>query len=159
MTQPHPAQASTLVTARARAMATATATAACLLLALAAPAQVQAMAGPANAAGAAESGRSAAKAPPPTAAAATTLDLLPARITAVDLAAGTITLRGQTVPLHAQQLRVLGAGGQVLGPRALRAGQAVRLALEPAVKAGAASATAPAAEPPARRVVLIYIDG
>ncbi len=132
-----------------------------LLLALSAPAQALAVAGPANAAGAVEPGRGAGKTPPPTAAVAATLDLLPARITAVDLAAGTITVRGQTVPLHAQQLRVLGPGGQVLGARALRAGQAVRLALEPA--AGAASAAAQASTQntaqPARRVVLIYIDG
>jgi hypothetical protein len=133
-------------------------------LALALPAAATAVAGPG---GTAEQGRRLVPATPAAGATAATLDLVAARIEAVDLAAGSITLRGQSVPLHASQLRVLGAGGQPLGPRSLRAGQAVRLALEPVAEpalaatatAGVASAptTAPAA-PSARRIVLIYID-
>jgi hypothetical protein len=124
-----------------------------LLAALAGPAHAVAVAGPG---GTAEQGRRLVVAEPVRGAVAPTLDLVSARLEAVDLAAGTVTVRGQRVPLHAEQLRVLGSGGQNLGPRGLRAGQDVRLALEPAAPAAAASAGSPA---PARRIVLIYIDG
>ncbi|GCL65687.1 hypothetical protein [Pseudaquabacterium pictum] len=124
-----------------------------LLAALAGTAQAVVVAGPG---GTAEQGRRLVVAEPAPGAVAPTLDLVSARLDAVDLAAGSVTVRGQRVPLHAEQLRVLGSGGQNLGPRGLRAGQAVRLALEPAMPAAAASAGSPA---PARRIVLIYIDG
>lgn len=124
-----------------------------LLAALAGQAAAVAVAGPG---GTADQGR---RLVPDTSAASTAagnaLDLVSARLEAVDQGAGSVTVRGQRVPLHATALRVLGRGGQVLGPRSLRAGQAVRLALEPAAPAPAASANAPA---PARRIVLIYID-
>ncbi len=129
-----------------------------------APASAMAVAGPG---GTAEQGRRLVLEAPAAGAVAPTLDLVAARLEAVDLAAGTVTVRGQRLPLHAAQLRVLGNGGQLLGPRSLRAGQAVRLALEPAapavpaVAASAPVAAAPGAIPaaPARRIVLIYIDG
>lgn len=123
-----------------------------LLGALAGPAQAMAVAGPG---GTAEQGRRLVLAEPAAAANASTLDLVSARLEAVDQAAGTVTVRGQHVPLHPGLLRVLGSRGEVLAVRNLRAGQAVRLALEPLAPAAAASA-APA---PVRRVVLIYIDG
>ncbi len=137
--------------------------AASLLLAMlagaSAPAAAVAVAGPG---GTAEQGRRLVLAQPTAGAAAATLELVAARIDAVDLVAHSITVRGQRLPLHAELLRVLGPGGQVLGPRGLRAGQQVRLALEPTLptpEAGAASASAttPAALPQ-RRIVLIYID-
>ncbi|MDH4392320.1 MAG: hypothetical protein QE285_12985, partial [Aquabacterium sp.] len=98
---------------------------------------------------------------PAAGAGAAMLDLVSARLEAVDLAAGTVTVRGQQVPLHAGQLRVLGSRGEVLAARSLRAGQQVRLALEPAAPPAAASAPVAAAPAPApaRRIVLIYIDG
>lgn len=120
--------------------------------ALAGPAQAMAVAGPG---GTAEQGRRQVLAEPTSTAKAPTLDLVSARLEAVDQAAGTVTVRGQRVPLHASALRVLGSRGETLAPHNLRAGQAVRLALEPVAPTPAASA-APA---PARRVVLIYIDG
>jgi hypothetical protein len=119
-----------------------------------------------------ESGATVA-APGPAAAAArpaasspteSALSLVPGRIESVDTAAGTIVLHGgMPVPLHPTQLRVLGPRGQPLaGVRALRAGMAVRVALEPepAVKAAAVPglrASAPSAPPP-RRIVLIYVE-
>lgn len=115
--------------------------------------------------GTADQGRRLVVTTPARGAAQPSLDLLPARLEAVDPAGLSVVVRGQKVPLHAERLRVLGAGGQVLGVRALRAGQSVRLALEPTLPAGAAtgasaaSATAAAAAAPARRIVLIYIDG
>lgn len=121
-----------------------------LMAALAAPVGAVAVAGPG---GTAEQGRRLVLDEPTAGAAATTLDLVAARIDAVDLAAGTVTVRGQRVPLHASALRVLGRAGQVLGPPSLRAGQMVRLALEAPARAGSANAPAPA-----RRIVLIYID-
>jgi hypothetical protein len=124
-----------------------------LLAALAGPAAAVAVVGPG---GTAEQGRRLVlDTPPASTASGSTLDLVSARLDAVDLAAGFVTVRGQRVPLHATALRVLGRGGQVLGPRGLRAGQAVRLAFDPAPQASAAAASAPA---PARRIVLIYID-
>lgn len=128
---------------------------------LAGPAQAMAVAGPG---GTAEQGRRLVPAEPATTANAPTLDLVSARLEAVDLAAGTVTLGGQRVALHASALRVLGSRGEVLGRQNLRAGQAVRLALEPAAPTSAATATpatpaAPAGPAPARRIVLIYIDG
>ncbi len=139
-----------------------------LLAALAGTAGAVAVAGPG---GTAEQGRRLVLAAPAVGATAPTLDLVSARLEAVELGAGTVTVRGQLVPLHAAQLRVLGPGGQLLGPRSLRAGQAVRLALEPdapllpaadaSAPTSATSAVTPAASSaaPARRIVLIYIDG
>jgi hypothetical protein len=90
------------------------------------------------------------------------LDLVAARIDAVDATATSITVRGRPVPLHPTLLRVLGPGGKPLGgPRLLRAGMQVRFALEPEPAAPASAATArtgAAAEQPARRIVLIYVD-
>ena len=122
------------------------------LAALALPAAAIAVAGPG---GTAEPSRRVVVDAPAPGANLVTLDLVRARIDAVDLAGGTLTLQGQKVPLHAQQLRVLGPSGQVLGPHGLRAGQTIRLALDPQSPASAASAAA--ALP--RRIVLIYIDG
>lgn len=127
-----------------------------LLAALAGTVQATAVAGPG---GTAEQGRRLVLAEPAPGATAPTLDLLSARLEAVDLTAGTVTVRGQRVPLHAAQLRVLGAGGQNLGPGSLRAGQAVRLALEPLLPAAPAAAASAGGPAPARRIVLIYIDG
>ena len=127
-------------------------------------ARAVAVAGPG---GTAEQGRRMVVAAPAPAASQPAIDLVAARLEAVDPVAGTVTLRGLRVPLHPQALRVLGNGGQVLGVRSLRAGQQVRLALEPAAPpmstpAAAASQTAvPTANtaPVERRIVLIYIDG
>lgn len=116
------------------------------------PAQAMAVAGPG---GTAEQGRRLVLAEPAAPANAPALDLVSARLEAVDQAGGTVTVRGQRVPLHASMLRVLGSRGEVLSLRNLRAGQAVRLALEPVAPTAAASA-APA---PVRRAILIYIDG
>ncbi len=128
------------------------------MLSLAQPAAATAVAGHG---GTAEQGRRVVVAMPAPAAVAGSLDLVGTRIDAVDQAAGTITVRGQVVPLHAQQLRVLGQGGQVLSQRSLRAGQLVRLALEPLQPAAAVAAASAVAASPAvpRRIVLIYIDG
>jgi len=128
-------------------------------------AHAMAVAGPG---GTAEQGRRLVVARPAAGASQPSLDLLPARLEAVDLATQVVVVRGQRVPWHAERLRVLGAGGQVLGPAALRAGQSVRLALEPVAPARAATAASAAssaaagaadAATPARRIVLIYIDG
>lgn len=135
-----------------------------LLAALLAPAaQAMAVSGPG---GTAEQGRRLVVAAPAPGASQPALDLVAARLEAVDLAAGTVTLRGKPVPLHPQALRVLGNGGQVLGMRSLRAGQQVRLALEPAAPPSTppAAASGPpgvsaAGKPAERRIVLIYIDG
>jgi hypothetical protein len=116
-------------------------------------------------AGNAEQGRRQVPDAPAPAAAVPALDLFAARLDAVDLAGGMVTVRGQRVPLHPTLLRVLGKGGEVLGPRSLRAGQAARLALEPqepataAIAATAATGASAAKAAPARRIVLIYIDG
>lgn len=108
-------------------------------------------------------GRSVVPTPPPAVAVQPSLDLIPARLEAVNLAERTVTLRGQRVPWHAERLKVLGAGGQQLSTSALRAGQAVRLALEPELPAAAQGNAKAAAgakmAAPARRIVLIYIDG
>lgn len=90
-------------------------------------------------------------------AVAPTLDLVAARLDAVDLSAGTVTVRGQRVPLHPSDLRVFDGGGRALGPSQLRAGQSVRLALEP-LPTGMASPASAAAAAAGRRIVLIYID-
>jgi hypothetical protein len=113
-----------------------------------------ALAGPA---GVAEQGRRLVPEAPAAAVTTPSLDLFAARLDAVDLARGIVAVRGQRVPLHPTQLRVLGQGGQMLDARSLRSGQAVRLALEPQAAAAPAASAATAA--PARRVVLIYIDG
>ncbi len=97
---------------------------------------------------------------------APTLDLVSARIDAVDAGARAITVRGKPLPLHPTRLRVVGPGGQALsGARALRPGMQVRFALEPeapagrATTAGASQTTAGAdAAPATRPIVLIYID-
>lgn len=80
-------------------------------------------------------------------ASAPALNLARAVLDAVDLAGGAVTVAGQRLPLHPDALRVLGPSGQALGPRALQAGQQVRLALEPA---------GPLVRE--RRVLLVYID-
>ena len=97
---------------------------------------------------------------------APTLDLVNARIDAMDAQAGTITVRGKLLPLHPTHLRVVGPGGQALsGARALRPGMQVRFALEPEAHAGRAAtphgpqpAAGADAVPAARPIVLIYID-
>jgi len=97
---------------------------------------------------------------------APTLELVNARIDAVDAEAQAITVRGKPVPLHPTRLRVVGPGGQALsGARALRPGMQVRFALEPELRVGraaAAGAPQPAAgadaRPATRPIVLIYID-
>lgn len=144
-----------------------------LVAAAAGPAQAMAVAGNSGAGNSGNSGASALRyvpsAPAP-GADAPTLELISARIDAVDGQAWTITVRGKLLPLHTGRLRVVGMGGQALsGIRALRPGMQVRFALEPEPHAGrAASAAAPypAANvasntdvaPAVRAVVLIYID-
>lgn len=113
--------------------------------------------------GTADQGRRTVIAAPASGVDAPALTLLAARIDAVDLKAGTLTVRGIAVPLHPSALRILGSGGQSLGgPASLRAGMNVRIGLEPeAAASGAARTPVPAAsrgEPPLRRIVLIYID-
>lgn len=118
-------------------------TAAALALPLAAQAAL--VAGPG---GTAEQGRRVVFAPPAAAAAASApaLDLMSARLEAVDAAAGRVVLQGRTVTLHPQALRVIGPGGQALaGASALAPGQQLRFALEPGAAAN-------------RRIVLIFID-
>jgi hypothetical protein len=126
-----------------------------LLAALAGPAGAMAVAGPG---GTADQGRRLVLPNPAAATRTPTLDLVSTRLDAVDLAAGTVTVRGQQVPLHAVQLRVLGNRGQVLGRYRLRAGQAVRLALEPEAPVQPAAAASAATGAPVRRIVLIYVD-
>lgn len=132
-----------------------------LLAALGGPAAAMAVDGPG---GTAEQGRRMVVASPTQGAAAATLDLVNARLDGVDAAAGTLTLRGQTVPVHPERLRVQGPRGQDLGGlRALRAGMQVRFALEPlpaspgAGLSPAAAASAAASTPP-RRVVLVQVE-
>ncbi len=123
-------------------------------LALAGSAQAAAVAGPG---GTAEQGRRLVQAAPVAGADAPTLDLVAARIEAVDAEGRSITVAGRPVPLHPQQLRVLGtAGGAATGPHALQPGMQVRFALEPLLRGGAGSAQATSA--PVRRIVLIMID-
>lgn len=80
---------------------------------------------------------------------ATALVLSAGVLEAVDLAAGQVTIARQRVGLHPTALRVVGPQGQAIaaGAQALRAGAAVRFALEPA--------ELPARE---RRIVLVYLD-
>lgn len=114
-------------------------------LALPLVAQAALVAGPG---GSAEQGRRVVFAAPAVAAAASTpaLDLMAARLEAVDAAAGRVVLQGRAVTLHPQSLRVVGPGGQALsGASALAAGQQVRFALEPGTAVN-------------RRIVLIFID-
>ena len=153
-----------LIAGRSIVACTATRLCSTVLLAMlqmaAGPAAAVVVTGPG---GTAEQGRRLVVATPTAGATAATLDLVAGRIDAVNLAAGSITVRGLRLPLHAEQLRVLGPGGQALGPRSLRAGQQVRLALEPVPgqAAEAAPTTAPTTAPTvpqARRIVLIYID-
>jgi hypothetical protein len=132
------------------------------LLVLAGSVSAAAVAGPG---GTAEQGRRQVSAAPVAGAVAATLELVAGRIEAVDAKAGTVTLRGAVLPLHAA-LKVLGPGGQALGGvGALRRGMVVRFALElpPSAAAGADAATisraaASAAARGARRIVLIYVD-
>jgi hypothetical protein len=149
-----------------------------LVLALSVPAGSALATAGGGGAGIAAQGRGGVSSTPAAAGASqNTPELLPARLDAVDLTKRTVTVRGQLVPLHPDHLKVLGRGGQTLGPAALRAGQTVRLALEPEVttnlpanangkahananaNAGSAAATKGAASASARRIVLIYIDG
>ncbi len=113
--------------------------------------------------GTADQGRRTVIAAPANGVDAPVLTLVAARIDAVDLKAGTLTLKGLAVPLHPSALRILGSGGQSLGgPANLRAGMNVRVGLEPEAAVSAAAATpVPAASrgaPPLRRIVLIYVD-
>ncbi len=117
-----------------------------LAAALPLAAQAVLLAGPG---GTAEQGRRTVLPTPGAAApavAAPALDLVSARLDAVDSATGRVLIRGRLVPLHPQALRVIGPGGQAMaGAASLAAGQAVRFALEPG-------------NAPERRIVLIYID-
>lgn len=118
---------------------------ACLLALLLAPAaQAVLVAGPG---GSAEQGRRIVLPSPAEPAASTpALDLVAARLDAVNVAAGRVVVNGRSVTLHPSALRVIGPGGQALGgAAALSAGQQVRFALEPGT----------AAE---RRIVLVFID-
>ena len=113
--------------------------------------------------GTADQGRRTVIAAPANGVDAPALTLVAARIDAVDLKAGTLTLRGIAVPLHPTALRILGSGGQSLGgPASLRTGMQVRFGLEPEAAASAAArapvAAASRGEPPLRRIVLIYVD-
>ncbi len=95
-----------------------------------------------------------AAAPAAVAADAAAMTLSSATIDAVDPAAGRITLRGRPVALHPTALRVVDpAGLRLAGAQSLRAGMAVRFALEQAAADAGTSAAAGA-----RRIVLIYID-
>lgn len=124
------------------------------LLALGAAAGAAHAAAIAGPGGTAEQGRrQVAVAPAPTLDAPA---LVSARIDAVDADGRHITLRGNSVPLHGQQLRVLGPGGAALsGVQALRAGMQVRFGLEPEARVGNPAGLA---APPERRIVLIYVD-
>ena len=135
--------------------------AAVLLATLAGPAAAVALVGTGAKA---DPGQRQVTALPTGGAVSATLDLVKASIDSVDVAAGTITLRGQAVPVHPERLRVLGPSGQNLGGlRALRAGMQVRLALEPVAASGSAlspaAAAAAAASAPPRRVVLVQVEG
>lgn len=128
--------------------------------ALAGAAQAAAIAGPG---GTAEQGRRQVvfTATPAASLGAPMLELVSARIDAVDADGRSITVRGKPVPLHGQQLRVLAPGGGALpGARSLRAGMQVRFGLEPEARpvAQTASPVAAAAPPAERRIVLIYVD-
>ena len=128
--------------------------------ALAGAAQAAAIAGPG---GTAEQGRRqvAFTATPAASLGAPMLELVSARIDAVDADGRSITVRGKPVPLHGQQLRVLAPGGGALpGARSLRAGMQVRFGLEPEARpvTQTASPVAAAAPPAERRIVLIYVD-
>ncbi len=135
---------------------------ACALLLSAGAVNAAAVAGPG---GTAEQGRRQVTAAPTAGAVAATLELVAGRIEAVDSAVGTVTLRGEVLPVH-PALKVLGPGGQALGGvRALQRGMVVRFAFEPpaAAPVGADAATASraaasAAARGARRIVLIYVD-
>lgn len=121
--------------------------ASCAIVALGLPATAPAalVTGPG---GTAEQGRRTVSAPLPPAgvAAAPALDLVAARLEAVDSAAGRVVVHGKSVALDSAGLRVIGPAGQRLaGASALAAGQQIRFALEPGTA-------------PARRIVLIYID-
>lgn len=113
--------------------------------------------------GTAEQGRRLVLAAPVPGAQTTALALMAARIDAVDSVGQTLTLRGKPVPVHPTALKVLGPQGQALaGLRALRAGQPIRFALEAEPAAVPITPEAlvrpPAAAPPERRIVLIYLD-
>lgn len=98
--------------------------------------------------GTAEQGRRTVSAAPAVAdaASAPSLDLVSARLDAVDAAAGRVVVNSKSVALDRDRLRVIGTAGQRLaGASALAAGQQIRFALEPGTA-------------PVRRIVLIYID-
>ena len=135
-----------------------------LLITLAGATQAAAVAGPT---GTAQQGRRLVQATPTVGADAATLDLIEARIEAVDAKANSVTVGGKPVPLHPTQLQVVGPGGLALaGAPALRPGMRVRFALEPAARGAAApgavvsSLVGPRANaaPPPRPIVLVYID-
>lgn len=104
--------------------------------------------GAGGAGGSAEQARRLVVAAPAPGAAAAGLVLAAATVQAVDPRAQRITLHGRVVALHPTALRVQGRSGQPLGGvAALRAGQAVRFALEPLETPGAE-----------RRIVLVIVD-
>ena len=132
-------------------------------VAMAGAAQAAAVAGPG---GTAQQGRRLVQAEPAVGAAAATLDLIVARIEAIDAKTNTVTVGGKPVPLHPTQLRVVGPGGSALaGVSALRPGMRVRFALEPEARgAGLPAVIVTPASPHAspaeasRPIVLVYID-
>ena len=127
------------------------------LAGLAGPAQAVVISGPG---GSAEQGRRLVVAEPAAGARQPAPGLLAARIEAIDPAGQWLRLLGQQVPVHPTALRVLGASGPLAGGLpALRAGQAVRFALEPDSPPPAAAQPgrpAPAAAP--RRLILLILE-
>ena len=134
-----------------------------VLVAVAGAAQAAAVAGPG---GTAHQGRRLVQAEPTVGADAATLDLIEARIEAIDAKANTVTVGGKPVPLHPTRLRVVGPGGGALaGVSALRPGMRVRFALEPeargaALPAAISTSAGPRANPAGapRSIVLVYLD-
>ena len=133
------------------------------LVAMAGAAQAAAVAGPG---GTAQQGRRLVQAEPAVGADAATLDLIEARIEAIDAKANTVMVGGKPVPLHPTQLRVVGPGGLALaGVSALRPGMRVRFALEPEARGAAlpvaiGTSAGPRANPTVapRPIVFVYID-
>ena len=125
-----------------------------------------AVASPGHSAGSGTPVRHYVPSAPAPGAEAPTLELVNARIDAIDVEARVITVRGKPLSLHPTRLQVVGPGGQALsGARALRPGMQVRFALEPEGRAdraagvGSSQASAIADAAPANRpIVLIYLD-
>ncbi|MDT7834247.1 hypothetical protein [Aquabacterium sp. OR-4] len=93
-----------------------------------------------------EQGRRTVLSAPAPAAASATLELVGARLDALNLATGRVVVNGRSATLHPTALRVFGPAGQPMsGASALAAGQTLRFALEPGTA-------------PERRIVLIFID-